>query len=58
MPIYATDALVAGELLHLTGHVGIFIGNGQVLHPPKTGDVAKSARSEATGSKNYLACDE
>lgn len=39
------------------GHVGIFIGNGQFLHAPQTGDVVKisnmSDRSDLVGIRRY-----
>jgi len=39
------------------GHVGIFIGNGQFLHAPQTGDVVKignmSDRSDLVGVRRY-----
>jgi len=39
------------------GHVGIFVGNGQFLHAPQTGDVVKlsklSDRSDLAGVRRY-----
>ncbi|HEV7189220.1 MAG TPA: NlpC/P60 family protein, partial [Blastococcus sp.] len=31
-------------------HVGIYIGNGQMVHAPTTGDVVKVANLDAMGS--------
>ena len=30
-----------GDILWKSGHVGIYIGNGQYIHAPRTGDVVK-----------------
>ena len=30
-----------GDILWKSGHVGIYIGNGQYIHAPQTGDVVK-----------------
>ena len=39
------------------GHVGIYVGNGEYLHAPKTGDVVKisslSSRSDYLGARRY-----
>lgn len=32
-----------GDILWKSGHVGIYIGNGQYIHAPRTGDVVKIA---------------
>ena len=32
-----------GDILWKSGHVGIYIGNGQYIHAPQTGDVVKIA---------------
>ena len=32
-----------GDILWKEGHVGIYIGNGQYIHAPQTGDVVKIA---------------
>ena len=39
----ARDQLQPGDLVFFDGlsHVGIYIGNGQLLHAPQTGDVVK-----------------
>ena len=41
------------------GHVGMYIGNGQVLHSPRTGDVAKiinlSSWKDYCGARRYYA---
>ena len=33
-----------GDLVCYEGHVGIYIGNGQMIHAPQTGDVVKVAK--------------
>ena len=37
------DALEPGDLIsfHGSGHIGIYIGGGQYVHAPETGDVVK-----------------
>ncbi|MFR1384289.1 MAG: C40 family peptidase, partial [Clostridioides difficile] len=36
------DQLQPGDLVFPhTGHVGIYVGNGQMIHAPQTGDVVK-----------------
>ena len=35
--------LEVGDILWRSGHVGIYIGNGQYVHAPHTGDVVKVA---------------
>ena len=35
-----------------TGHVGMYIGNGQYVHAPQTGDVVKI--SEMSGRSKWL----
>ena len=39
------------------GHVGIYIGNGQYIHAPKSGDVVKisnlNSRSDYVGARRY-----
>ena len=37
------DQAVAGDIILYDGHVGIYIGNGQYIHAPRTGDVVKIA---------------
>lgn len=34
-----------GDILWKSGHVGIYIGNGQYIHAPQTGDVVKIANN-------------
>ena len=38
------DQLQPGDLVFPhAGHVGIYVGNGQMIHAPQTGDVVKVA---------------
>ena len=43
VPVYSQDELAAGDLVFFDGlgHVGIYIGGGQFIHAPHTGDVVK-----------------
>lgn len=43
-PVAGPRQLRPGDLIFLPGHVGIYIGQGLVLHAPKTGDVVKISR--------------
>lgn len=52
-----TDNPSAGDLFFPhTGHVGIYIGDGQVIHSPKTGDVIKisNAWGRDSGFPKYV----
>jgi cell wall-associated NlpC family hydrolase len=55
-PHVPSDQLQAGDLVFFNGlgHVGIYIGNGQYVHAPHTGDVVRvaslSARSDYVGA--------
>ncbi len=41
-PRVSQDQLQPGDLVFPhTGHVGIYIGGGQMIHAPRTGDVVK-----------------
>lgn len=45
-----------GDLVFYPGHVGIYIGNGQIIHAPHTGDVVKIANANImtiTGIRRY-----
>jgi cell wall-associated NlpC family hydrolase len=51
------DQLQAGDLVFFDGlgHVGIYIGNGQFVHAPHTGDVVKiSSLDEAWYAATYV----
>ena len=39
--IVSLSELEVGDILWRSGHVGIYIGNGQYVHAPHTGDVVK-----------------
>lgn len=43
-----------GDIVCYSGHVGIYIGNGQMIHAPKPGDVVKIA--DVYGSPWYRRC--
>lgn len=43
-----------GDIVCYVGHVGIYIGNGQMIHAPQTGDVVKIA--SVYGSPWYRRC--
>jgi cell wall-associated NlpC family hydrolase len=57
------DRMQAGDLMFFRptsrgpGHVGMYVGNGQFLHAPQTGDVVKlsrvSDRSDLMGVRRY-----
>ena len=40
-----------GDILYKNGHVGIYIGNGQFIHAPHTGDVVKISNVNGYGFK-------
>ncbi len=46
-----TSNPVPGDLVHYPGHIGIYIGNGMMIHSPKPGDVVKI--SSVYGSPTY-----
>ena len=39
--VVSLSELEVGDILWRSGHVGIYIGNGQYVHAPHTGDVVK-----------------
>ena len=41
MRIVPVSEARVGDILYKSGHVGIYIGNGQYIHAPQTGDVVK-----------------
>lgn len=43
-----------GDIVCYSGHVGIYIGNGQMIHAPQTGDVVRIA--DVYGSPWYRRC--
>lgn len=40
-----------GDLVHFPGHVGLYVGNGQMIHAPKPGDVV---RYGSIDTRNFL----
>lgn len=40
MEVSASEAL-PGDIVYYGWHVGIYIGNGQMIHAPEEGDVVK-----------------
>ena len=40
-PSVSLSALAPGDLVFMPGHVGMYIGNGNIVHAPTTGDVVK-----------------
>ena len=54
-PVPRAD-LQPGDLVFFDGlsHVGIYIGNGQFVHAPETGDVVKISPLPAPGSPRYV----
>jgi cell wall-associated NlpC family hydrolase len=47
------DQLQPGDLIGYyspVGHIGIYIGNGQMVHAPTSGDVVKVSSIDAMGS--------
>jgi cell wall-associated NlpC family hydrolase len=54
MPV-PRDQLQPGDLIFFyspVSHVGIYIGNGQMVHAPTPGDVVKVADIDAMGGYN------
>lgn len=40
-PTYSVEAAIPGDILWMSGHVGLAIGGGSYIHAPTTGDVVK-----------------
>lgn len=43
-----------GDVVYFPGHVGIYIGGGQMIHAPQEGDVVKVANVANVGSPTYV----
>ena len=43
-----------GDVVYYPGHVGIYIGNGQMIHAPEAGDVVKISDVYAVGSPTFV----
>jgi cell wall-associated NlpC family hydrolase len=41
LPHEPLSAMVAGDIAYTSGHVGIYVGGGAVIHAPHTGDVVR-----------------
>ncbi|GAB3259700.1 C40 family peptidase [Kineosporia babensis] len=59
-PVYDTAALKPGDLIFLPGHVGLYMGQGLIVHAPQTGDVVKISqlsgwRPRITGMRRIVA---
>ena len=43
-----------GDVLYMSGHVGIYIGNGEFIHSPHSGDVVKITKVDGYGFSTAL----
>lgn len=43
LPAVPLDKIVPGDILWRPGHVALYVGDGQVIHAPRTGEVVKYA---------------
>jgi cell wall-associated NlpC family hydrolase len=43
LPEVPLDRILPGDILWRPGHVALYVGNGQVIHAPHTGDVVRYA---------------
>jgi cell wall-associated NlpC family hydrolase len=41
LPEVPLDRIVPGDILWRPGHVALYVGNGQIIQAPHTGDVVK-----------------
>jgi len=44
VPVSYSDLQVGDLVFSNPGHVGIYVGNGQIIHSPQTGDVVKVSK--------------
>ena len=44
------DDIQPGDLVHWPGHIGMYVGNGNFIHAPHTGDVVKISPIDYMGS--------